>query len=60
MDAIQTAEYARALLSAHGPRAEAEAARKMRESQSAGRKHEAEAWQAVRQAVMQRRGPSQT
>lgn len=59
MDAIQTAEYARALLSAHGPRAEAEAARKARESQTAGRKDEAENWNAIRQAVMQRRGPSQ-
>ncbi|MDD9725789.1 hypothetical protein PVV74_10015 [Roseovarius sp. SK2] len=60
MDAIQTAEYARALLSAHGPKAEAEAARKMRESQDAGRKSEADSWAAIRQAVMQRRGPSQT
>ena len=60
MDAIQTAEYARALLNAHGPKAEAEAARKMRESEQAGRKSEADSWAAIRQAVSQRRGPSQT
>ncbi|MEO1139291.1 MAG: hypothetical protein AAFW87_07535 [Pseudomonadota bacterium] len=60
MDAIQTAEYARALLSAHGGRAEAEAARKMRESLASGNQTEADNWAAIRKAVMERRGPRQT
>ena len=59
MNAIQTAEYARALLSAHGGRAEAEAARRMRESQAAGKEAEAADWAAIRKAVMERRGPRQ-
>ena len=59
MDAIQTAEYARALLSAHGSRAEAEAARKMRESQAAGNTEDAANWEAIRKAILERRGPRQ-
>ena len=60
MDAIQTAEYARALLSAHGGKAEAEAARKMRESRAAGNTVEADHWEAIRRAIVERRGPRQT
>ena len=36
MDALKTAQYARALYSVHGDQAEAEAARKMRECEAAG------------------------
>ncbi len=59
MDAIKTAEYARALYTAHGDRAEAEAAQKMRECEEAGNPHEARDWEAVRQAIRQIRGPNQ-
>ena len=59
MDAIQTAQYARALYTAHGDRAEAEAAQRMRECEAAGNVQEAKDWQAVRQNIRQMRGPNQ-
>lgn len=59
MDAIRTTEYARALFSAHGGRAQAEAARRMRESADAGRGDEAEDWKKIRLAVSEMRGPRQ-
>lgn len=60
MDAIKAAELARALYSAHGDRAEAEAAQKMRECEDAKKTEEAEDWRAVRQAIRQLRGPNQS
>jgi len=59
MDAIQIADYARALRSAHGDRAEAEAARKVRESEEAGKSGEAKDWQKIRRAISEMRGPAQ-
>ncbi|KUJ80609.1 hypothetical protein AVO45_06075 [Ruegeria marisrubri] len=59
MDAIKAAEYARALYSAHGDKAEAEAAQKMRACEAAGNMSEAKDWEAVRQAIRQIRGPNQ-
>lgn len=59
MDAIRTAEYARALFSAHGDRAEAEAAQRMRECEEAGRSDEARDWKKIRRAVNGMRGPRQ-
>lgn len=59
MDAIKTTEYARALLSAHGDKAAAEAARKMRACQDAGRTDEAEDWKRIRLAISEMRGPHQ-
>lgn len=59
MDAVKTAEYARALYSAHGDKAEAEAAQKMRACEEAGKGDEAKSWAAVRQAISQIRGPNQ-
>lgn len=59
VDAIKVAEYARALYSTHGDRAEAEVAQKMRDCESAGKADEAEDWKAVRQAIRQLRGPNQ-
>lgn len=59
MDAIQTAQYARALYASHGDKAEAEAAQKERECQEAGKADEARDWKAVRQAIRQLRGPNQ-
>ena len=60
MDALKTAQYARALYTAHGDQAEAEAAQKMRECETAGNRQEAKDWQAVRSAVRQIRGPNQS
>ncbi|CRL11802.1 hypothetical protein [Phaeobacter italicus] len=60
MDAIKTAEYARALYSAHGDRAEAEVAQKMRICQESGKTAEAEDWKSVRQMIRSLRGPNQS
>ena len=59
MDAVQTAQHARALYGAHGNKAEAEAARKARECEMANKHGEAEHWQAVRRAIRELRGPNQ-
>lgn len=59
MEAIKTAEYARALYSAHGDQAEAEAARRARECVAAGRPEEADDWTAIRRAISGIRGPRQ-
>ncbi|AFO88203.1 hypothetical protein PhaeoP83_00955 [Phaeobacter inhibens] len=60
MDAIRTAEYARALYSAHGDKAEAEVAQKMRRCQEVGKTAEAEDWKSVRQMILSLRGPNQS
>lgn len=57
MELTKISEYARALYSAHGDKAEAEAARKARESEDAGNDGEAETWRAIQRAVSQLRGP---
>lgn len=57
MEATKVSEYARALYSAHGDKAEAEVARKARESETAGKMEEAETWRAIRRAVSRMRGP---
>ncbi|WP_101065727.1 hypothetical protein [Roseovarius salinarum] len=59
MDAIKTTEHARALLSAHGGKAEAEAAHRMQQCAQAGRTAEAENWRKIRLAVSEMRGPRQ-
>ncbi|WP_109465633.1 hypothetical protein [Albibacillus kandeliae] len=60
MEAMQVSEYARALYRTHGPKAEAEVARKMHECREAGRIEEAEDWSAIRRVISGLRGPSQT
>ena len=60
MNAIQTAEFARALYSAHGDKAEAEAAHKAQECVEVGKTEKAEEWQAVRRAIRSMRGPNQS
>lgn len=59
MDAIQTTQYARALLDAHGPQAEAEAAQKARACEAAGKRSEAEDWTRIRRVINSLRGPRQ-
>ncbi len=59
MDAIKSAEYARALYTAHGDKAEWEAAQKMRACEEAGKADEAADWKMVRQAIRAMRGPNQ-
>lgn len=60
MNAVQTAEFARALYSAHGDKAEAEAARKMHECELAESPEKARDWRAIRQAIRSMRGPNQS
>lgn len=59
MDGEKIIEYARALYSAHGDKAEAEAAQKMRQCEEAGKAGEAEDWKAIRTAIRGLRGPNQ-
>ncbi|WP_422033102.1 hypothetical protein [Roseovarius sp.] len=59
MDAIQTTEYARALFSARGNKAMAEAAQRMRDCEEAGKTDEAEDWKRIRLAISELRGPNQ-
>lgn len=60
MDAMRTAQYARALLQAKGPAAMAEAARRMRENERKGNRTEAENWKRIRLAMSEMRGPRQS
>lgn len=56
MNAIKTAEHARALIDAYGEKAEAHAAKKANELRNSGEHQHAEAWRQVRKAIMQMRG----
>nr|WP_135504701.1 hypothetical protein [Roseovarius aestuariivivens] len=60
MSAIHTAQYARALLNAHGGKAEAEAAARARRCKEAGRTAEARDWTKIRAAIRAKRGPLQS
>ncbi len=58
MDQVKITEFARALLDAHGDRAEAEAAQKAAELEKAGQADEAKQWAQVRKAIHEMRsGP---
>ena len=59
MDAIKSTQFARALLSSHGDKAEAEVARKMRRCEETGKHREAADWRKVRMAISEMRGPRQ-
>lgn len=56
MNAVQTAEHARALLDAYGEKAEAHAAQKASALRQTGEHLHAEAWMQVRKAITQMRG----
>lgn len=60
MQAIQAAEYARALYRSHGDRAEAEAAARERHCEAAGKDAEADSWRAVRRAIRSLRGANES
>lgn len=51
MEMVKVTEYARALLDAHGDKAEAEAAKRAAASKQAGQLEEAEQWHQVRKAI---------
>ncbi|AWI82342.1 hypothetical protein CEW88_00855 [Alloyangia pacifica] len=60
MNAMQINEAAQALYRAHGARAEAEAAAKVRENERRGAAEEAQTWRAIQEAIRQTRGPLQS
>lgn len=60
MDTIQATRYAHSLYRVHGPKAEAEAARRLRDCEARGREDEAKDWRAIRAAIHHARGPHQT
>jgi hypothetical protein len=51
VDTLKVAEHARALLDAHGDKAEAEAAQKASALKTAGKTDEAAQWERVRKAI---------
>ncbi len=59
LDAMKVSELAHALYRAHGDTAEAEAAKRARESREKGDGADAENWTRVRAAIHQLRGPRQ-
>ena len=57
MQTTQVVEFARQLLDAHGDKAEAEAAHKMKEAEGKGDRQAAESWRRVRAAIHELRPP---
>jgi hypothetical protein len=60
MDMIKVSEYAQALYSAHGDKAELEAARRQSQYEAAGDKMEADTWRSIRESIRQMKGPNQS
>jgi hypothetical protein len=58
MSIVQIDDYARRLYSAHGDRAEYEAAQKARDCEAKGDTETAEQWRQVREAIRVLRGPN--
>jgi hypothetical protein len=58
MDMSQVDDYANRLYSAHGDRAEYEAAQKAKACEESGNTAEAEQWRQVRQKIRILRGPN--
>jgi hypothetical protein len=60
MSSMKITEYAQQLVSAHGPAAAAEAARKAQEAENAGKTEEAEQWRRVREAIARMKSPHES
>jgi hypothetical protein len=58
MSIVQIDDYARQLYTAHGDRAEYEAAQKAKDSAAKGDTQTAEQWRQVREAIRVLRGPN--
>lgn len=56
MEMMKVSEYAHALYSAHGDKAELEAARRQQEHEVAGEEDQAKTWRSIRAAVRQMKG----
>ena len=59
MDMMKVSEYAQALYSAHGDKAELEAARHQKEQEASGNKDQAQVWLSIRSAIRQLKGANQ-
>ena len=57
LDAMKASEVAHSLYRVRGDKAEADAARRIREYEDAGNTQEAESWRMIRAAIHQMRGP---
>ena len=57
MQEAQVTDYARSLLEAHGDKAEAEAAAKVREFETANDAAQAATWRKIKAAIHEMRGP---
>ncbi|MGR3494791.1 hypothetical protein [Citreimonas sp.] len=57
---VKVSEYAHALYRSLGPRAEAEAARRARNSEQSGQEQDAAEWRRIQQSITQMRGPRET
>ena len=60
MDSATIIEYARQLVEAHGPAAEAEAAKKASDMEKAGKADEAEQWRRIRIAIAEMKPPHES
>lgn len=60
MSETQILEYATSLRQAHGPAAEAEAAKRARELDDEGKADEAADWRRIRAAITTMRGPGES
>ncbi|MFQ5624239.1 MAG: hypothetical protein ACE5FS_12695 [Paracoccaceae bacterium] len=60
MKSAEVEDYARRLLSAHGDRAEAEAAQKVRECEERGDAAQAGDWRRIREVIRRMRGPNES
>lgn len=60
MNTKEIERHARSLYTAHGDRAEFEAAQRAREVEEMGNQSEADDWQRIRAAIRQIRGPNES
>lgn len=56
MDMRQVHNYARKLVESHGPRAEAEAANRLKQAENGGSSADVENWRRIRASVRERKG----
>ena len=57
MNAVEVQTHAQKLFTAHGPKAIAEAAQKVREFEQKGEKQQAQDWKQIESALQHLRGP---
>ncbi len=60
MDMMKVSEYAQALYSAHGAKAELEAAQRQKQHEKAGETTKANTWRLIRASIRQLEGPNES